>query len=304
MESDGMDTQPIRRVLVTGTNGNLGRKLVRALLAANRYDAVLAVDLSPPPTDMETHPALIPIVADLARRDDERWIDAVRSADAIVHFAAQNPHLVATWEDAAASFDMTANLLAEASHIGRFVFASSNHVMGGYKETAIAASNGALTTRLPPLVGTRFTLNGVDRASTAYATAKLMGERLLAATASRTGYSSVALRIGWCQPGDNRPEAISASGTPIGGAGAQDAAAAVALRWFRSMWLSNTDFCGFFQAALMADAAAWPAPAIVLNAMSANRGMPWEIDPARQLLGFMPGDDIWDALPEAAPAGP
>ena len=285
----------IRRVLVTGANGNLGGKLVAALLAGGRYEAVLAVDLTPP-VEAVAHPALVPIVADLSRRDDKRWIDAVRSADAIVHFAAQMPHVVATWADAAASFDMTAHLVAEAHSARRFVFASSNHVMGGYKETEVAVTPGALTTGLAPLVGTRFILNGVASASTAYASAKLMGERLLATNASREGFSSVSLRIGWCQPGDNLPQTISASGTPMGAAGTQSAAAVAALRWYRNMWLSNTDFCGFFTAALAADARNWPSPAIVLNAMSANRGMPWEIEPARDLLGFMPGEDAWAVL--------
>jgi len=291
----------IRRVLVTGANGNLGGKLVAALLAGGRYEAVLAVDLTPP-LEAVAHPALVRIVADLSRRDDQRWIDAVHDADAIVHFAAQMPHVVATWADAAASFGMTANLVAEAASVRRFVFASSNHVMGGYKETDIAVTPGALTTGLAPLVGTRFMLNGVASASTAYASAKLMGERLLAVNASRAGFSSVSLRIGWCQPGENRPQTISASGTPIGEAGTLSAAAAADLRWYRNMWLSNADFCGFFAAALAADARDWPVPAIVLNATSANRGTPWEIAPARALLDFMPRDDVWAEL-AAGPAG-
>jgi nucleoside-diphosphate-sugar epimerase len=296
MENAGVNTQAIRRVLVTGANGNLGRKLVGALLESGRYEAVLAVDISPPPPDTAAHPALVPVVADLARADDERWIDAVRSADAIVHFAARNPHVVATWEEAAVSFEMTANLVFQASRLRRFVFASSNHVMGGYKETEIARSNGGLTTQLPPRPGTRFMLNGVESASTAYATAKLMGERLLAATATRRGLTAVSLRIGWCQPGDNRPESISASGTTVGSSGTEDAAAAADLRWFRNMWLSNRDLCGYFQAAIEADPRGWPTPAIVVNAVSGNRGTPWEIESAFELLGFVPGDDLWAVL--------
>jgi nucleoside-diphosphate-sugar epimerase len=140
-------------------------------------------------------------------------------------------------------------------------------------------------------------LNGEVRASTAYATAKLMGERLLAANASRTGFTSVALRIGWCQPGENRPQTISASGTSVGRSEALDTAALADLRWFRNMWLSNRDLCGYFRAAVMADAGAWPSPAIVLNAVSANRGTPWEIASARGLIGFAPSDDVWAALP-------
>jgi nucleoside-diphosphate-sugar epimerase len=72
-------------------------------------------------------------------------LDALAGVDAVIHLAAQNPNPDASWEDASASFDMTAKLVdtcAKAS-VSRLVFASSNHVMGGYKDTPVALSDGA-----------------------------------------------------------------------------------------------------------------------------------------------------------------
>ncbi len=209
-------------------------------------------------------------------------------ADAVVHLAAENPYPGATWAEAARSFDMTANVMeaAAASGVRRFVFASSNHVMGGYKDTAVADTPGALTTALDPLAGTHTTTTD----STEYATAKLMGERLLAAKARFDGMTGVSLRIGWCQPGENDPRTINLSGLP----GIEQTVASDAerreLRWFQRMWLSNADFVRAVTAALRADPAGWPAPAIVVNAVSRNDRTPWDLTTAASLIGYQPGD--------------
>jgi nucleoside-diphosphate-sugar epimerase len=90
-----------------------------------------------PPNDAR----LFPIRADLR---GPVLLDALAGVDAVIHLAAQNPYPDASWEDASASFDMTAKLVdtcAKAS-VSRLVFASSNHVMGGYKDTPVALSDG------------------------------------------------------------------------------------------------------------------------------------------------------------------
>jgi hypothetical protein len=66
------------------------------------------------------------------------------------------------------------------------------------------------------------------------------------------------------------------------------------------MWLSNQDFLGIMEHALTADAARWPAPGIVVNGMSANAGMPWDLEGTREFLGYSPKDDVWRHL-EADP---
>ena len=124
-----------------------------------------------------------------------------------------------------------------------------------------------------------------------------MGERLLAASvAANPALTAVSLRVGWCQPGDNHPRTISASGTPKVEGAAEDAEGAHDLAWFRNMWLSNRDLCGTVLAALTADAASWPARAVVVNAMSANAGMAWDLGPTLAWLGYAPHDDAWRAL--------
>lgn len=276
---------------MTGANGNLGRKLAAALLASEDCEAVVGIDRA-----FEA-PATLPleqVAADLTQRWDRRWIEALRDVDAIVHLAAQNPFPDATWADAAASFDMTANAAeaAAAGRVRRFVFASSNHVMGGYKDADPVMNPGSLTTSLPPLVGTRTQGAHGPIDSTPYATAKLMGERLLAAKATAEGLTAVSLRIGWCQPGVNDPSTISAAGTPKAGEGAQDPNQSRDRRWFRAMWLSNRDFVGFVGAALRSDAAAWPSPAIVVNAMSQNHDMPWDLTGTSKAIGYSPKDGI------------
>jgi nucleoside-diphosphate-sugar epimerase len=177
------------------------------------------------------------------------------------------------------------------------VFASSNHVMGQYKDAPLAdaLTPGALTSSLPPGPGTRW-FNGREMLQGfAYAASKLMGERACLAEAHRSNgrLTSVCVRVGWCQPGENRPETINTSGLPgeetnAGPDTERD------LRWFRNMWLSNRDFTAVMERALLADAQAWPQPGIVVNGMSGNRGTPWDIETTRRLIGYEPKDNIWN----------
>lgn len=280
-------------VMITGGAGNLGQKLAAHLSAREWCRRVLLVDrvAASCPAKAEA------VVSDLGDANAPAWQEALAAADAVVHFAAANPYPDCTWAEAARSFDMTANLLArKADRARRFVFASSNHVMGGYKEDD--PGPGALTTDLPPKPGTRFYLAGGYRADAAYATAKLMGERALLAAAAASGgnLTGVALRIGWCQPGENHPRTISGDGLPDAEHGTGYDGRERDMRWFRAMWLSNGDFVRAVECALTADAGGWPAPGIVVNAMSANAGMPWEIETARRLTGYAPVDDVWTEL--------
>lgn len=103
-----------------------------------------------------------------------------------MHLAAENPNVDASWQQASNSFDQTVNvgLLAMKHGVRRLVFASSNHVMGGYKDAPLSASigPGALTTALAPAPGTKWHDGTSFQDSTAYAAAKLMGERLFSAS--------------------------------------------------------------------------------------------------------------------------
>ena len=283
-----------RRVVITGAGGNLGSKLIAAFDSATWCQSIVAIDRAFPDRDFGGASKVVAIQADLTDRHDARWIEALSGADAIVHLAARNPYPTASWDDSTASFDMTLNLLGAAEQAGfaRFVFMSSNHVMGGYKDVTPALRPGALTETLPPRPGTRvFDVSGNISDSPAYAVHKLMGERACRERAIGSGgrLTAVSLRIGWCQPGVNLPETLNATGVP-GDAVPEDAEGRRAYGWFRGMWLSNGDFVRIVERAILTDASSWSTPAVVINAMSANKDMVWNLDEARAYLGYAPQD--------------
>lgn len=284
------------KVLITGASGNLGAKLARVLLQQPDCTGVIGVDSVPAPAELlgfNNFTALQLCLADLPSALE----DAVAQADVVVHFAAQNPHTDATWQDASVSFDMTAHLLAlSAKHCSRFVFASSNHVMGGYKDLPEASISGSLSPDVPPLPGTAVDIQGRPTSSVIYATAKLMGERLCAVTSDVSGLETVSLRIGWCLPSPNDPGAISAFGTIKSDLVDGSEGTARNLKWFRDMWLSDRDFSGILLAAVLGDAQRWQRKAIVVNAMSANTGMPWNLDDTEHLLGYRSVDDLYTRI--------
>ena len=296
-------------VLITGAGGNLGRKLTAHLLATDWCGEVVALDHAKGHPNKATGERVRHVHADLADAEDARWRDALSGVDAVVHFAARNPNPDASWSDAAQSFDITAHVVKAAADAGvrRFVFASSNHVMGRYKDAPLAETvtePGSLRTDLAPGPGTHW-FNGTETVDgTAYATSKLMGEQLCVAQAVLSGsvFTTVSVRIGWCQPGENDPGTINSTGV-AGAESAEGPDSERNLLWFRQMWLSNRDFLGIMEHALTADAADWPAPGIIVNGMSDNAGMPWDLEATRRLLGYAPQDDVWAGL-QAREAGP
>ena len=251
----------VRAVLITGASGNLGAKLRTHL--AGRYDLRL-LDRDP-----RGDAAVFP--ADLSRWD-AAWTDQFAGVDAVVHLAA-DPKADQTWPNLIGpNLDALINVfLAAAAHrVRRIVYASSNHVMGGYQDNPEPAR---LTSDLPPRPGTRYVAGGLPRDSTAYAACKLFGERLGKCFAEAHGLSVIAVRIGWVRPGDNRAADIPPERGP----------------WFRLMWLSNRDYCQLMECCLRADAAIRFA---IVNGMSANTGMRWDLDATCQVTGYQPQDDV------------
>ena len=298
-----------RAVLVTGAGGNLGRKIVAMLARRDWCETIYCLDIAPLAGAPFDSPKCRPVIADLGDPGDRRWQDACEAADAIAHFAVRNPAPSGSWDDTVIAIDMTANLLQHAKDSCRFVFASSNHTMGQYKDKDW--SGLVLSCRTPPLPGTRYFINGAYYGPNMYGGSKLTGERLLRAKAIASGgrFTGVSLRIGWCLPGDNDPHRINAAGggTSLSagdGTPQPPAEAARDLYWFRTMWLSNRDLAAEYEAAFTADASAWPEPAIVVNAVSNNRGKLWDMDDARRWLGHVPQDDVWTALGIEGPARP
>ncbi len=310
------DMTEARTVAITGAVGNLGIKLIEHLLTHTQTPRIIGLDVQPPQAERlaalhtlaaaRPHPTALDFVAcDLADAHDSRWQQAIEDVEAVVHFAAQNPYPEATWAEAGVSLDMTLNVAlaaAQSPRTERFVFATSNHVMGRYKDVPWAESVGVgeLRPDSPPGVGTVWHTGTQMMDSTAYATAKFSGERVCRALAAQGNGSTsfVCVRIGWCQPGPNRPETLSATGSPTlsGGTLPTDVDPidfARSDRWFREMWLSNRDFAHLFERTINASAERWPSPYLLVNGMSANRGMKWSLAETRQFLGYHPQDDVY-----------
>lgn len=250
--SEAIEDEP-RTVLITGALGNIGRKLRAAW--TDVYDLVL-IDRAADPDD----PDVIP--ADLEVMDDD-WITHFHGVDTVVHLAGEaDPD--ADWPDLVRpNLDMLANVFHASALAGveRLVFASSNHVMGGYRD----GDDGPITADQPPLP------------DGPYGACKLFGERLGLSLARAFDLTFIALRLGLVQPSSNRPGTI-------------------ADEWSRAMWLSNTDLVRLFDCAVEAEIE--DRSFVVVNGMSRNHGMRWDLSDAAELLGYLPVDDAF--APESA----
>lgn len=244
-EEEDDDDGP-RTILITGASGNLATKLIEAW--GETYDLLLL--------DIDPHGREEIVRADLSVFDEE-WLRYFELADTVIHLAA-NPNELATWEELERpNLDAMANVFGACIMTGveRVIFASSNHVMGGYRELG----DMPITTDLPP------------RPGNAYGASKLMGERLGKSLADSTQTTFIALRLGWCQNGRNRPDTLPDD-------------------WARSLWLSNGDMVRLFTAAVETDL---DPIYYVLNGLSNNRGSRWDIMVTERTLGFVAEDDAY-----------
>ncbi|MCI0682506.1 MAG: NAD(P)-dependent oxidoreductase [Gemmataceae bacterium] len=253
--------EPLRTVLITGASGNLGRKLRDHL--QGRFPLRLL------DRDARGDPDVV--VGDLARWS-AGWADLFTGVDTVVHFAA-DPEAYRSWHELVGpNVDALINVYQAAIEGGarRFVFASSNHVMGGYQDEP----GVRLTPELPPRPGLRYVVDGQPRNSAAYGAAKLFGERLGKCCAEARGLEVIAVRIGWVwRGGANVPANLPRE------RGA----------WFRLMWLSDRDFCHLMERCLLAEL---PGRFVIVNGMSANYGMAWDLESTRRILGYQPQDDV------------
>lgn len=263
-------TQP-RCVLITGATGNLGRKLREHL--SGQYELRLL--------DRDARGDASVTTADLATWGE--WVSLFEGVDTVFHFAA-DPEAYRSWPEL---IGPNVDALIHTYHaavrggVKRFIFASSNHVMGGYQDDPEIR----LRAETPPQPGLRYQVNGILRNSFAYGSAKLFGERLGKCYAESHGLETIAVRIGWNLRG--APNETSQLPQERG-------------EWFRLMWLSDRDYVHLMERCLLAEL---PEKFLIVNGMSANTGMPWEAEPAHSVLGFEPQDDVSRTTTAWAPSG-
>jgi nucleoside-diphosphate-sugar epimerase len=235
-----MHAQP--HILITGSTGNLGEKAVNALEASGTRVTRIGRNTNHRP-DV--------IAADLTTYDVE-WAKHFEGVQTVLHLAA-DPKPVATWDSVLKlNIDLGLNVLRAAKSHGanRFVFASSNWVLGGYRFT-----DSKLSSKTQPLP------------VNPYGAAKLFFERVGIEQARHSGMAFLSLRIGYCQAGDNRPGPHMAFG-----------------RWGQQMWLSNEDWVHAVECACLNPFKG----AAVLNIISDNEGMRWDLSEARDAIGYIP----------------
>jgi len=168
--------------------------------------------------------------------------------------------------------------------------------MGGYLKQGLKA--GELTTQLPLIGSTNFETNEWQMEATAYASAKIFGERLLKSLVDSGNLkSAIAIRIGWAQMGENHPKTIDIHGsrkaikgeiTPL----EEKKQLALILSWFQGMWLSNRDFERLCHSCITAKVEGYET----VNGTSNNTGSLWDLSNARKTLGYQPQDDVTKAL--------
>jgi hypothetical protein len=205
------------------------------------------------------------VTADLTRYDDS-WARVFSGVDAVVHLAGE-ARPTANWDTVLPlNITLLLNVFEAMRQYGgsKMIFASSNWVMAGYR-----FSTERLTTKLPP------------KPINPYGISKLFGERAgkswVGANPESGIRSFLAFRIGYCQADDNRPGPHMSMG-----------------QWGQEMWLSNRDLTHAIELAVNSKIGF-----TVLNLMSANPGMRWDIEETRKTIGYMPQDSHVAEITEA-----
>lgn len=241
------------RVLITGAAGIVGTVVLRGL--AGNYELV-AVDRRRTPGISR---------ANLSRlRPSSRLFDGV---DAVVDLAAE-ADLAIPWQRARQNMRITTNVLeaARAHGVRRYVYASTNHVVGLYERDEPYASivSGRLDGLTPDSVE-HLTPSSPPRPDSPYAIAKLFGEAAARYCAETSDLSVIVLRIGTVMR-DDRPSRP---------------------RHFATL-LSHRDLCQIVDRSLGApDAVRFG----IYYGVSANTWRFWAIENAVAELGYAPQDD-------------
>ncbi len=253
----------LKRVLVTGANGVIGRVVMDRL--ADRYTLTA---LTRRPADFPSHVA---DVSDLAA-----ILPAFEGVDAVIHLAA-SPSVETPWESILPNNLIGAYNVFEAarrSGVRTVIFASSNHAIGGYEIDAAP--------ELYRLDDERVLDHTVEvRPDSLYGVSKVYGEALGRYYHDAFGLRVFNLRIGSVREHDDprSPDVATSSGW-------LDLDPADAFARLRGTWLSQRDCADLIVCCLEASDVDWA----IVYGISDNPRQFWDISHARELLGYKPKD--------------
>ncbi len=239
------------RILITGINGLIGGILQTGL--SGKYD-VYGLDEAGPFSDR----VLSADISDYGQVASV--VKKLSPLDAIIHLAG-NPSPEAGWADVlSANIVGTRNIFEAAREyrVPRVIYASSNHVTGGYEGIE---SNYFLHRQTEPV---RISTNDPVRPDSDYGVSKAFGEALARYYCARWGVEAICLRIGAVlQDDDPTQEARN-------------------LR----IWLSHRDLVQLVEKSLATN-----IPFGIYYGISNNKGAFYDLMNARHELGFLPEDD-------------
>lgn len=261
-------------VIVTGAHGIVGTAIRTHLADRETYEfTYLDVDDRP---DVET------VVADITDYDDIRT--AFDGQDAVIHLAGESSPS-ASWEDTCRqNVRGTYNVMEAVRDAGvpKVVFASSNHVGGGYVDRSDEE-------RMP---GQEISVDHTmqPRPDSYYAVSKLYGEHLgrYYVDYRDAPEQFYAARIGWVLEEEyDHPYGPAEQGVDNDEYERGDEEYEDAVESGRRLWCSRRDCARFFDLALADDTVTYD----VFGVRSAGEHQWLDIDHARDVLGYEPLDD-------------
>jgi nucleoside-diphosphate-sugar epimerase len=256
---------PVRKVLVTGSGGLIGGALFREL--GDRFEFT-GLDVGP------SDNPLVPItVGDLSDMESVR--KAFDGVDAVVHLGADS-NQNASWDSVLPNNLIATRNVFEACReagVKRIVYASSNHAVGmhelddPYSRIRVGDYTGLDSDNIPQIDHTV-----QIRPDGQYGISKAFGEATGAYYAENFGLEVACLRIGTVNR-DNRPVEVRQLAT----------------------WCSHRDVLQLIQRCLEVE----PLQFDIFYGVSDNKWRFWDIDHAREVLGYAPednGEDYRDSL--------
>jgi nucleoside-diphosphate-sugar epimerase len=252
-----------RRVLVTGGDGIIGSVVRRAL--ADAYDLSF---LTLRPASFASH------VGNITRLASIR--PAFRGVDAVVHLAGASS-VDSPWEQVLANNVVgTYNVFEAARQAGvrRVVYASSNHTIGMYEVEGAPGIYDLDDERA-------FDVSVPVRPDSLYGVSKVFGEALGRLYADRHQMDVICLRIGAVRESDDPTKAEA--GRPF--EPFPVLTTDQSRQRLRAVWLSHRDCAQLIQRALEA-----PVHWAVVYGVSNNPRRFWDLEAARNLLGYEPLD--------------
>jgi nucleoside-diphosphate-sugar epimerase len=253
------------RVLVTGSDGLIGRFLIDAWRESGAYEPVGLARKPGPYAD---------VVADTT--DLEAVTAACEGVDAIVHLAATSA-VDSSWDAVLHSNLIGTYNVFEAARragVGKVVFASSNHAVGTFE-----------TSHVPELWDIDNPLQIDETAEiqpdSLYGVSKVYGEGMARYYVDHHGLRAVCLRIG----GTRSPEDPSHPVNLWKPERDTEENIREQRRRMRAVWLSERDCIQLIEKSLQTD-----RPWALVYGISDNPRKIWDIDHAREVLGYEPQD--------------